>query len=201
MKTKPTENSTRERDTNPDPITGEPGAHPVGTGIGAAAAGATGAAIGSVAGPFGTAIGAIVGAVAGGYAGKGIAEVIDPSAEDTYWRENHRNQPFAEDEPYDDYAPAYRQGYMGFREGQTFADREADLRMEYEGGPQKNDAETTRAGDDATTVSAMPVTGETPNPLRWEKARDAARVAYERVGRDASKPSAGRVRIVDETNQ
>ncbi|NJL23055.1 MAG: hypothetical protein HC895_23115, partial [Leptolyngbyaceae cyanobacterium SM1_3_5] len=41
---------TDPTDSNPDPITGEPGAHPVGTGIGAAGAGAAGAAIGGVVG-------------------------------------------------------------------------------------------------------------------------------------------------------
>ena len=38
-------------DTNPDPITGEPGSHPVGTGLGAGGGALAGAAIGSVAGP------------------------------------------------------------------------------------------------------------------------------------------------------
>jgi hypothetical protein len=65
---------------NRDPITGTPGAHPVGTGVGALAGGAaTGAAVGTVAGPVGTVIGAAVGAVAGGLAGKGVAEEIDPT--------------------------------------------------------------------------------------------------------------------------
>ena len=41
-------------DANPDPITGQPGAHPVGTGVGAAAVGAAaGAGAGLVAGPVG----------------------------------------------------------------------------------------------------------------------------------------------------
>src|SRR4051794_28198101 len=43
---------------NPDPLTGEPGSHPVATGLGAAAASAAGLAIGTaVAGPVGTVIG------------------------------------------------------------------------------------------------------------------------------------------------
>ena len=63
-----------------DPITGEPGAHPVGTGVGAAAGGiAAGAEAGSVAGPVGTVFGAAVGAVAGRLVGKGVAEKIDPT--------------------------------------------------------------------------------------------------------------------------
>ena len=66
---------------NRDPLSGEVGSHPVGVGIGAAA--------GVVAGPLGMAVGALVGAVAGGLAGKGVAEAIDPTAEDAYWRANY----------------------------------------------------------------------------------------------------------------
>ena len=78
------------RDAHRDPITGTPGAHPVGVGLGAAAGGmAAGAAAGTVAGPVGTAIGAAAGAIVGGLAGKGIAEQIDPTIEEAYWRENY----------------------------------------------------------------------------------------------------------------
>jgi uncharacterized protein (TIGR02271 family) len=67
---------------NRDPLTGEVGAHPVGTGVGAVAGGvAAGAAAGSVAGPVGTAVGAAAGAVAGGLAGKEVAEELDPTDE------------------------------------------------------------------------------------------------------------------------
>jgi hypothetical protein len=48
-------------DLNPDPITGEPGSHPIGTGLGAGGGALAGAAIGSVAGPLGTAAGAVIG--------------------------------------------------------------------------------------------------------------------------------------------
>src|SRR6188508_1869721 len=81
--------TTPSRDMNRDPITGEPGSHPVGTGVGAAGGGAAGAAIGSVGGPVGTAVGAVIGAVAGGLAGKGVAEAIDPTAENAYWEKNY----------------------------------------------------------------------------------------------------------------
>ena len=172
-----TQTSTLGRDTNPDPITGEPGAHPVGTGVGAAAGGTTGAALGSLAGPIGTAVGAVIGAIAGGLAGKGVAESIDPSAEDAYWRENHAQQSFAKDRDYEDYMDAYRSGYRGYRDGKTFEEREADLRMEYEGGPQKSEAEIARA--------------ESTYPLHWDDAREAARAAYERVRRgEAAKRTA-----------
>lgn len=70
-----------------DPISGASGAHPVGTGLGAAAGGAAaGAAVGAVAGPVGALIGVTVGAVVGGLAGKGVAELMDPTAEGAYWR-------------------------------------------------------------------------------------------------------------------
>ena len=67
---------------NRDPVSGVPGAHPVGTGIGAAAGGiAAGAAAGSLAaGPVGTMVGAAAGAVAGGLAGRAVAESIDVRA-------------------------------------------------------------------------------------------------------------------------
>ena len=80
----------KNSDSNRDPISGEPGSHPVGTGIGAVAGGAGGAAAGAAAGaamgtagagPVGTAIGAAVGAVAGGLAGHGAAEGLNPTNE------------------------------------------------------------------------------------------------------------------------
>jgi hypothetical protein len=121
---------------NPDPITGAPGSHPVGTGLGAALGGAAaGAAVGTVAGPAGTIAGAAIGAIVGGLAGKGVAEKIDPTREDIYWRENHLNQPYANNRPYEDYAPAYRVGYEGYGQyganGKTFAESEDELRREY----------------------------------------------------------------------
>src|SRR5688500_1459820 len=82
-----------DRDRNEDPITGEPGSHPVGAGLGAAAGGAAaGAVAGAVGGPVGAAIGAVVGGVAGGLGGKAIAEHIDPTAEDAFWRDEYPNR-------------------------------------------------------------------------------------------------------------
>jgi len=68
-----------ETDSNLDPITGEPGAHPVGTGLGATGGALAGAAIGAVGGPIGMTAGALVGAVAGGLVGKEVAEKVDPT--------------------------------------------------------------------------------------------------------------------------
>lgn len=85
----PQAQSTVIGDLHADPLTGEPGAHPVGTGLGAVAGGAAaGAATGAFAGPVGAVIGLAVGAVVGGLAGKGVAEVIDPTGEQAYWRAN-----------------------------------------------------------------------------------------------------------------
>ena len=71
----------RGKDLNEDPITGEPGSHPVGTGLGAAGGAAAGAALGTaVGGPIGTVVGGIIGAVTGGLAGKDVAENLDPTA-------------------------------------------------------------------------------------------------------------------------
>jgi len=149
-------------DTNPDPITGEPGSHPVGTGVGAAGAGATGAVIGTaVGGPVGGAIGAVIGSVAGGLAGHEVAESIDPTVEDAYWSENYRNRPYYDEgTSYDEYRPAYRYGWesRSRHSGRKFDEVESDL---------------GRGWDNAKAESR----------LGWEKARLAARDAWDRVER------------------
>jgi phage tail tape-measure protein len=122
-------------DANRDPITGTPGAHPVGTGVGATAAAATGAAIGAVAGPVGAAVGMVAGAVAGGLAGKGVAEKMDPTVEEAYWKANYSKQSYVEpNAAYATYQPAYRTGYEGRSRysGKTFLEVEADLQRDYE---------------------------------------------------------------------
>jgi hypothetical protein len=127
--------TNKDKDLNPDPITGAPGSHPVGTGVGAGAGGATGAAIGAAAGPVGAVVGAAVGAVAGGLAGKGVAEMIDPTVEDAYWRDNYRNEPYVNrDLGYEHYEPAYRTGYMGYGKhaGRSWDEVENDLEHDYE---------------------------------------------------------------------
>jgi len=148
---------------NRDPITGVPGAHPLGTGIGAVVGGAAaGAALGTtVAGPVGTAVGIAAGAVVGGLAGKGVAETIDPTAEEAYWRENYRTRAYVDEEAeWDAYASAYRTGYEGYGRyaGQSYEEIEADLQRDYER-----------------------VRGDTG--VGWDKARYAARDAWDRVER------------------
>lgn len=133
-------NSQKRRDTNPDPITGQPGSHPIGTGLGAAAGGAAGVAAGAAAGAAigatttgpAAPIGAVVGAVAGGLAGKGIAEKIDPTAEDAYWRENYQRRPYVKsDSPYVEYQAAYQYGVEARAQhaGQRWEDVRDELRL------------------------------------------------------------------------
>lgn len=154
------EPSQNDPKKNPDPITGEPGSHPAGTSIGTAGGGIAGAAIGgAVGGPAGAAIGAIVGGVVGAYGGRGVAETINPTQEEQYWRENHLEQSWAaEDAPFDHYAPAYRTGYEGVQKysGKPYHEIEADLARDYE----KNDA----------------------NPaIPWDRARPAVKAAWDRL--------------------
>lgn len=124
---------------NSDPLTGEPGSHPVATGLGAAAASAAGLAIGTaVAGPVGTVIGGIVGAVAGAIGGHAAGEAIDPTVEEAYWREAHPSQPYASGSTFDEYREAYRVGYenagaVGPEIG-SFEEAEPELRARYEAG-------------------------------------------------------------------
>jgi len=163
------------KDTNPDPITGAPGSHPVGTGVGAAGGGAAGAAIGSMAGPVGTAVGAVVGAVAGGLAGKGAAEVIDPTAEDAYWRENYKTRPYAKGVEYTQLAPAYRYGWESRQRfsGRKFDEIEPELRTDWE----RRHASTG---------------------LSWDKAKMAVRDSWDRLtGRDIASAGTAQTRQIN----
>lgn len=148
-----------EANPNRDPITGETGAHPIGTGVGAAAAGTIGTAVGAIAGPIGGAIGAVIGGVIGGLLGKSTAEAFDPTVEDTYWRSAYSSRPYyAAGDAYEDYEPAYKTGYEGYnrysRDNRRYEEVEPDLRRDYEGSNNKR--------------------------LPWEKAEPATRDAWNR---------------------
>lgn len=156
-----TEDSTVDTQTgspNRDPLSGAPGAHPVGVGVGAVAGGmAAGAAVGTVAGPLGTAVGAAVGAVVGGLAGKGVAEAIDPTVEEAYWRENYASRDYVSPgRSYDDYGPAYGYGVREYQRDRSFEDLEPELA---EGWPSARGQST----------------------LGWGEASHAARDAWDRV--------------------
>ncbi len=160
-------------DANPDPMTGAPGSHPVGTGIGAAAAGTAGVAIGTAIAPgpgsvIGGAIGAVVGAVAGGYAGKGIAEAVNPTEEAAYWREEYQARSYYDPAtPYSEYEPAYRYGV------------EARCRYGEECPPfEQVEADLGRDWDSQRGSST----------LDWDRAKLAARDAWERTNSRVQSP-------------
>jgi len=101
--------------------------------------------------------------VAGGLAGKGAAERVNPTAEDTYWRDNYNKSPrYKPGYTYDDYAPAYRTGYTGWERaqasGETWDSYEPKLRSDYE-------------------------RNRGASRLNWEEAKDSARDAWHRVER------------------
>ena len=149
-----------EGELNPDPITGAPGAHPLGTGIGAVSGGVAGAVAGTLAGgPLGALIATVAGAVAGAVAGKEVGERVNPTAEEVYWREYYTREPFyVEDKNYEFYAPGFRTGWEGraLAGGRRFEDAEGELRAAYE---------RLRTGDEP----------------HWSVGRDAARAAWERI--------------------
>jgi hypothetical protein len=104
------------RDDNPanrDPITKEPGSHPVGTGVGSAGGAAAGAAAGgAIGGPVGAVVGGVTGAVAGGAAGHAAGEAVNPTIETEYWRRNYTTRPYyRSDIDFSEFEPAYRYGW------------------------------------------------------------------------------------------
>lgn len=152
---------------NEDPLSGEAGAHPVGTGVGAVLGGAAaGAAAGAVAGPIGAAVGTIVGAVGGGLAGKGVAESIDPTKEVEYWRSEYPERSYYSDDfSFEDYEPAYRAGIDVYE-----IDRQATW--------NENEVAARARWEDEGGHSRM----------SWEQARIAAEDAYSRLNKHSTKP-------------
>ena len=150
-----------------DLLTDEPGSHPVGTGLGAVAGGAAGGmAAGILGGPVGMAVGGIAGAIAGGLAGSTAAEMVNPTAEDAYWRESYLNQPYYEGgRQYEEYRPAYA---MGWTSAAT-----------YPGEFDAYDAEMQTRWQNERGNS----------PLDWDTARTPARAAWDRVRTPATRAS------------
>jgi uncharacterized protein (TIGR02271 family) len=134
----------------------------VGTGVGIAGGAAAGAGIGSVVPGVGTAIGAgvgaVVGAVAGGVTGNLVAEAIDPSEEEVYWKEEYKNRPYYEEgTSFKEYSPAYRFGVEAANKYRApYTEVEKRLNRNW----PKSRGESS---------------------LTWSKARDAVADAYERT--------------------
>ena len=154
---------SNEDDVNRDPLSGATGAHPLGTGAGAASGGVAGAMVGTaVGGPIGAVIGAAVGAVAGALAGKSAAEAVNPTAEETYWRETFVREPYySAGKPFEYYAAGFRAGWKGRvnHDGRTFDQAENELKADY----------------NRTRTELEP---------EWSEVRPAARAAWERVDRN-----------------
>ncbi len=146
-------------DANQDPITGETGSHPVGTGVGALGGAATGAAVGvAVGGPVGAMIGAAVGGIAGGLAGKGVAESVNPTVETAYWRENYGNRPYAGGKSYDELGPAYQYGWETWSKHREHGWNNAESDLEQGWNQARGNSR-----------------------LAWADARNASRDAWERL--------------------
>lgn len=147
-----------DRDLNRDPITEEPGAHPISTAVGATGGAVAGAAAGAVAGPVGAAVGGVVGAVVGGLAGKAAGEAVNPTEEEAFWRENYSKEPYYEsDRSYEDYSPAYR---LGLTSRQRYEDPWTAVEPRLAG-----EWESTRGN----------------STLNWERARPASEAAWSRA--------------------
>lgn len=147
---------------NRDPLTDEPGSHPLGTGVGAASMGVIGAATGALGGPVGAAVGAVVGTVVGGMMGHELAEGVNPTIEDAFWRSNYTRESYVEPGmTFHDYGPAYRAGYVGYARHAT----------RHSGDFQKAEPELEKDWERERGESR----------LQWEKARHAARAAWLRA--------------------
>ena len=149
-----------EGDLNRDPLSGTPGAHPLGTTAGATSGAVAGAVAGmAVAGPVGSVVGIAVGAVAGGLAGSSAAEAVNPTAEELFWRETYIREPYyVKGKAFEYYAPGFRAGWEGRvrHDGRTFEHAEAELKVNY----------------DLTKSELDP---------SWSDVRPAARAAWNRV--------------------
>jgi phage tail tape-measure protein len=158
----------RPLDSNPanrDPITEEPGSHPVGTGVGAAGGAAAGAAVGgAVGGPVGAVVGGAVGAVAGGAAGHAAGEAVNPTVEADYWRQNYNKRPYyTTGKAYSEYEPAYRYGW------------ESATRPEFRNRPfTEVERDLEKGWDKAKGATKQ----------SWYEVKDATRDAYDRIRRD-----------------
>lgn len=156
-----TKHMTNTNDMNRDPISGTPGSHPVGVGVGGAGGAVAGAIVGSMFGPIGTLIGGGLGTLAGAAAGKDVAERVDPTGESEYWRTEYASRPYYDRQyEYKDYEPAYRYGNELRASGSSEWDASTESRA--------------REGWDRA---------KTESRLQWDKAKDAIRDAFDRSDR------------------
>ena len=99
-----------------------------------------------------------MGAVVGGYAGKGLGEMIDPTTEDNWLRDQFESRPYVKKgETFETYVPAYR---YGAEAEARYGDAGIDLMDEQ----LQRDWEASKDSD-------MP----------WTKAKAAVQDAYDRT--------------------
>jgi hypothetical protein len=101
----------------------------------------------------------VIGGVAGGLAGKGIAEQIDPTVEDHYWRNEYTSRDYYDPAVgYEEVGPAYQYGWESRAQhaDRKWEDVEPDLAHEW----------STRRGNSS---------------LDWGRARPATRDAWDRI--------------------
>jgi hypothetical protein len=94
--------------------------------------------------------------------GEGVAETIDPSAEEAYWAQNYRREPYYErGYTYADYHPGYRTGWEARARyaGRNYEDIQHDLETDYN-------------------------LNRGASRLGWNKNRHAARAAWQRFDPD-----------------
>jgi hypothetical protein len=157
-------NPNHNKPADKDLKDGKPGVlgdHPVATGVGAVGTGAVAGAVGgAVAGPVGAVAGAVAGAVLGGVAGNAAAQIINPTVETKYWKDNHASRPYAQSAySFEQYAPAYQFGWENYgrhNDATTFDSVEAEM---------------SRGWDKAKGTST----------LAWPQVRSASRAAWDRV--------------------
>ena len=111
--------------------------------------------------PLGAAIGALLGAVGGAKAGDEVAEYVNPTEYDDYWRDEHKTRNYyRSDREWNDYAPAYGLGYHA--------------RSAYRG---------RRFEDVEDKLEGMWDKAKTESRLKWAEARDAVRDGWHHVER------------------
>jgi hypothetical protein len=111
-------------------------------------------------GPVGTVAGAAIGGALGGVASHGAVRVVNPQAEDDYWRVEYTSAPtYRSEYTYDDYGPAYRYGVASYARysGGTFEEVDTELAANWE-------------------------KSRLNSRLSWIEARDSSRAAWNRIG-------------------
>lgn len=106
----------------------------------------------------------MVGAIVGTAAGHSAGEAINPTIEEAYWRSAYGKESYFNTKyTFDDYAPAYRAGFMGRDEYRDLSWDKAEPRL----------ASTWEKSKGSSR-------------LQWDQARDASRAAWQRAEKSGS---------------